>query len=435
MGMYGMLIEALLAINPAMKIVGFTATDFRLDSGLLTEGDGALFTDVIIEISIKQLLDEGYLTPPVSKASLTQANLEGVKVTAGEFNAKQQGERFDQKEFLEAALDSDLPLLHDRCSIAAFCATLENARHVAEGLTARGIPCEVIDGEMPGDERDERLARYKSGALRAVASVGVLTTGTDIPRMDCILLFRATKSPGLYQQIIGRGFRVVYGEGHDLETREGRLNALRNGPKPNFLILDHGGNIQRHGAITHIQKPRKVEKGERRKVVKADVRICECCRSAWPLDIRICGTCGTEMVQERDATANLEIEASGESVLGTPFSRGEAPQWFDVEDVRYYRHSKPEALDSLRVTYYCGIMQFNEWIHLDRLNGSYLKKNALAWWNRRAPGGRQNPAGLNEAMEWVGYLARPTRVLVRKNEKFFEVQSYEFAEQLKLMEA
>lgn len=422
MGMYGKLLTALLEINPAMKICGFTATDYRLDGGRLTEGNGKLFDDVIIDIPIKYLLDEGYLTTPIGKSQVAQANLEGVKRTGGEFNIKQMAERFNVEQFINAALDEDIPYLEDRNSIAVFCATLENANHVCDGMIKRGFPCEVIDGQMRADIRENKLQRFRSGELRALASVGVMTTGTDIPNMDAVVLFRATESPGLYQQIIGRGFRVMYADGFDLTTAEGRLAAIAAGPKPNFITLDHGGNIKRHGSIINIEKPKKREKGERRDPTpKAKIRICEKCRTAWLLDVKICGECKTVMVTERDSLANLTIQASEENVLGDLFLQGERAEWFAVDDVKYSKHEKAGGATSLKVTYYCGIMQFNEWVRIDLLRG---KK----WWDARAlrPALGPAPVNIDRAVDWAQYLEKPVKVQIIKKNQFYEVIRHEF---------
>lgn len=429
-GMYNELIAQLMEINPALKVCGFTATDYRLDSGPLT--DGKLFDDIIIEINIKTLLAEGYLTPPIGKQSLIQADMEGVKITAGEYNIKQMAERFDQLAFINKALDNDLQFLEGRRSIALFSATIENAKHLAAAMIARGIECEVIDGTMAAEQRDDILDRFRTYRLRAVASVGVITTGTDMPNMDAILLFRATQSTGLFQQIIGRGFRVIYGDGFDLATSEGRLSAIGNGPKPNFLVLDHGGNVERHGPITCIQKPEKREKGERRKVEKPKAKICEICRTAWPLEVTICGLCKHQMVSEKDAIANLNVEASGEEILGTPFSRSEAPQWFAVENVSYFRHIKAGAPDSMRVTYYCGIMQFNEWIALQSPYPG-IRHKALNWWNNRGGTpflGTQDDKKVTFALKNFNTLKKPLRILVKKKERFYEILQHDFHELL-----
>lgn len=423
MGMYGKLLSELMEINPRLKVCGFTATDYRADSGALTGGEDALFNDVIIEISIQELLEEGYLTPPIGKGQLIQADMKGVKIDSGtqDFNMQQMAARFGTDEFIKAALDNDMPFLEGRKSIAIFCPTVEIAERVADELTARGIACESLDGEMSKDIRRDKLERFRNYQLRALASVGVITTGTDIPNIDCLILWRAMAGSGLYKQIFGRGFRVMYTAGYDLETREGRLNAIKFGPKPNFLILDHGGNLERHGAITHVSRPEPREKGERRKIIPSKVRICEACRTAWPLEVTICGLCETVLVNARDATASLSVEASDAEVMGTPFSRGEIAQWFNVDEVRYSRHQKAGKPDSLKVTYYCGILQFNEWIAIEA-----KLANTKKWWGARtmAP----YPETVMDALKVTKTLKAPLRVQVWKRKEFYEVLRYEFTE-------
>lgn len=423
MGMYGKLLSELLEINPRMKICGFTATDYRADSGALTGAEDSLFNDVIIEIPIQELLDEGYLTPPIGKGQLVQADMKGVKIDSGtqDFNMQQMASRFGTDEFIKAALDNDMPFLEGRKSIAIFCPTVEIAEKVAAELCARGINCESLDGEAKKDVRRDTLERFRSYQLRALASVGVMTTGTDIPNIDCLILWRAMAGSGLYKQIFGRGFRVMYAPGHDLETREGRLDAIKYGPKPNFLILDHGGNLERHGAITHVSRPEPREKGERRKLEPAKVRICEACRTAWPLEVTICGLCETVLVNARDATASLSVEASNADVMGTPFSRGEVAQWFNVDDVKYSRHIKAGKPDSLKVTYYCGILQFSEWIAIEAMFTQTRK-----WWGARSMAAY--PETVLNALKHTKDLKKPLRVQVWKRTEFYEVLRYEFTE-------
>src|SRR5690606_6516527 len=104
-------------------------------------------------------------------------------------------------------------------------------------------------------QRDELLADFKAGRIRALTNVNVLTTGFDTPGIDLIAFLRPTQSTGLYVQMAGRGTRPIYGEGFDLTTAEGRLAAIEAGPKRNALVLDFGGNVVRHGPIDAIVAP------------------------------------------------------------------------------------------------------------------------------------------------------------------------------------
>jgi DNA repair protein RadD len=297
-----------------------------------------------------------------------------------------------------------------------FCATIENAEHVAEAMCARGIYTETVDGKMPKDVREDKFERFRTGKLRGLASVGVMTTGTDIVSIDCIVLLIATKSPGKYQQIIGRGFRVDYADGYDIETKEGRIAAIANGNKPNFLTICHGGNIERHGPIINVTKPQSRKKGQRQAAPKPLARICEVCRTANTLEALSCIICGTELKIERDPTASLSLHASDADIMGTPFSRGEAAEWFDVDDVRYSRHTKGDS-EMLKITYYSGIMQFDEYKFISWFG---------EWWAARSE--LPKPKSVHDALKWIETLKKPKRVQVRKKGKFYECLRYEFDE-------
>ena len=95
--MYRKFLDGLKCRNPLLKVIGLTATPYRLDSGLLHEGDGAIFTDIAYEVSVRDLIDEHYLSPLVSKRMATQLDVSGVGTRGGEFIAKD----------LEAAIDQD----------------------------------------------------------------------------------------------------------------------------------------------------------------------------------------------------------------------------------------------------------------------------------------------------------------------------------------
>ena len=419
-GMYGKFIADMKAINPNVRFVALTATDYR-STGLLTEGDDRIFTDVVYEIQAKYLIDDGYLTPPIGKHLKSQADMTGVKMLGDDFNQKQMAARFSKLEFIEAAIAEDLPYLEGRKSIAIFCPTIEIADHVAICMNKHGITCEAMHGDMTddflnnkNDIRTDKLRRFKSGELRSLSSVGMITTGVDVPTIDCLILFFATESAGLYEQVLGRGFRVVYADGYDLDERDGRLSAIANGTKPNFMVLDHGGNIERHGGVTNIQKPQRREKGQRKPLPKAKIRVCEVCRTANTLEALNCIVCGSELKIERDPTKSLSITASDADIMGSPFSRGEVAEWFDVDDVRYMHHVKSSG-DSLRVTYYSGILQFDEYKAISWIDG---------WWRGRTD--IPVPRSVASALEYSGELKKPSRVMVRKKGKYFEVLKYEF---------
>ena len=266
--MYRRFLDTLARINPQLKVIGFTATPYRTGSGMLHEGKGALFTDIAYEVSVRQLIDDGFLCPLVSKAAETRLDVSGVGSRGGEFIPGQLQAAVDLPEITEAAIDEVVRLGSDRRSWLAFCAGVEHATHVAEAIRARGFTAATIFGDTPKPERDRIIAAFKRGEIRALASMGVLTTGFNAPGVDLIAMLRPTKSTGLYVQMAGRGTRLAPG-------------------KADCLVLDFAGNVARHGPIDAV-KPKRPGSGEG----DAPVKVCPDCQSILATAVRVCPDCG-----------------------------------------------------------------------------------------------------------------------------------------------
>lgn len=172
-GSYRTLIKGLKEINPRLRVIGFTATPYRMKSGHLI-GANTLFTDIIDEIDVVSLIEAGYLCPLVSKSSVTQADLSNVHTRGGEFVQGEAEKAFDIDELTKAAIDEMDRFCVDRKSIIVFCSGVEHSRKVALAMSERGIPTESISGETPPMVREDTLNRFKTGQLKAVTNCDVL---------------------------------------------------------------------------------------------------------------------------------------------------------------------------------------------------------------------------------------------------------------------
>ena len=402
--MYRRLITELQQINPRMKVIGFTATPYRLKTGVLHEGKHALFTDIAIEISLAELLMAGHIAPLVSKASAVQADLSGVRITAGEFNAGDLEREMDKEALTRAALDEVFRLAGDRRSWLVFCSGIKHAGHVRDAIRARGATAEMVSGDTPPEERDAILQGLKQGRIRAVTNCGVLTTGFDAPNIDLIVLLRATTSPGLYLQILGRGMRTFPG-------------------KENCLVLDYAGNIERHGPVTHVKPPRaSVSRGLRPERQEKTCLICPKCRMASPLGAKECGECGyvfPEREMVKHGTQASELEVMPTAVTAT------TAEWVEVESIRYLRHEKPGKIASLRVEYQAGLERYSEWVCLGHPPGFALGK-ARDWWKARSSA--PPPDNIGTAVMVAPGLKTPRRIQVKRDGQFWKVIGYEFRE-------
>lgn len=389
--MYRRFLDALQAINPALKVIGLTATPFRTGSGMLHEGKDALFTDIAYEAPVRDLIDAGYLSPLVSKQPNTRLDVSKVGTRAGDFIARDLAAAVDQDATTRAAVTEIITHGKDRKSWLAFCSGVDHARHVAEEFTCQGITCRTIFGDTPKEERDAIIAAFKRGEIRALASMGVLTTGFNAPAVDLIALLRPTKSAGLYVQMVGRGTRLAP-------------------DKENCLVLDFAGNVRRHGPIDLVRPKRPGDGGGG----EAPTKVCPECDSIMALSATECPDCGYVFPAREVKIAST---AATLPVLSPKV------QWLPVHGVSYSRHDKRGGLPSMKVTYSCGLKSYNEWVCV--AHQGYARQKALEWWRKRAPGCPM-PRTVDDAIAQAGQLARPTAISVRPSGRFLEISAYRF---------
>jgi len=389
--MYRRFLDALKAINPALKVIGLTATPFRLDCGMLHEGKNALFTDVAYEAPVQDLIDAGYLSSLVSKQPATRLDVSKVGSRAGDFIQRDLAAAVDQDAITRAAVTEIIEHGRDRKSWLAFCSGVEHARHVAEEFDRQGIICRTIFGDTPKEQRDAIIAAFKRGEIRVLASMGVLTTGFNAPGVDLIALLRPTKSAGLYVQMVGRGTRLAPG-------------------KENCLVLDFAGNVRRHGPIDLVRPRRPGDPGGG----EAPTKLCPECDSIIALSVTECPDCGyvfpAREVKIAPTSATLPVLSP-------------KVQWLPVHGVSYSRHDKLGGQPSMKVTYSCGLKSYSEWVCIE--HQGYARQKAAEWWRKRAPG-CPAPLSVDEAILQAGQLARPSAISVRPSGRYVEVSGYRF---------
>lgn len=395
-GMYRRFLTQLKEINPHLKVIGYTATPYRTDTGRLDEGEDRLFDAVAHEVPILPLIEQGYLCPVVPKATTTQFDLSRVGTRGGEFIAGQLEAAVDDDETTTAAVDEIVAAGEDCGSWLVFCAGLSHARHVRDEIRKWGISCEMVTGDTPGPERDRLLREFKSGKLRALTSVGVLTTGFDAPGVDLIALLRPTQSLSLHVQMLGRGTRTAPG-------------------KDACLVLDFAGNTMMHGCLDQIDGRRKKDKSDD-EPGNAPAKTCPACQTIVPASTREC-ECGHVFPPPKPKLSSVSITAP---LLSTQIK----PEWIDVQAVRYVRHTKEGKPDSLAVIYQCGLVQHREWVCIEHTG--YPRQRAADWWQKRAPG-RPVPNTVAEALEHADTLPAPAAISVKSSGKYIEISGVRFS--------
>ena len=256
------------------RVIGFTATPYRMGQGYLTDGEG-LFNALISEVSVLDLQNMGYLAKLRSKGTFTKLDCSDLHLRGGEFIESEIQEKFDTYDTNEAIAEEIIKTAgyYGREHILIFCGGVEHAKHVAEILSEKGMKAMDINGSMSIEDREDILYQFTHGAITALTNTQLLTTGFDYPDIDMICMLRPTMSPGLYSQELGRGLR------------------LKNGINKDCLVLDFAGNVQRHGPLAYVAPPSK--KSEGRSGV-APCKECPECLEIVPASASVCPACGYE---------------------------------------------------------------------------------------------------------------------------------------------
>ena len=265
---YARFINDMQQCNPQVKVVGLTATPYRLDSGMLHEGKDRLFDGIAHDIPVADLMEKGFLCPVISKGGLRQIDLSGVQKRGGEFVEADLARAASDPELVAATVTEIVTLGADRNGWLVFSSGVEHARMLAEGIREYGHSVGVVTGDLGSTERAQILSDFKAGRLRCIVNCNVLTTGFDAPNVDLVAIVRATASTGLYVQIVGRGTRL-------------------HKDKENCLVLDYGENVARHGFIDQIKPKRASGSGDG----EAPVKACPSCQTYLPTAVRVCPKC------------------------------------------------------------------------------------------------------------------------------------------------
>ena len=405
-GMYRRFLGDLQAENPKARVVGLTATPYRTGDGSVC-GPDKLFQAICYEAQIPRLIIGGYLSPVTSKAAESSCDTSGLHVRGGEFVQGGMEQLFDG--VVREAVAEIVSKTRDRRSIICFASGVGHAEHVASEIErVSGERVGLVTGGTPPLERSCHLSAFKSGSLRWLINVDVLTTGFDAPNIDAIAVLRATCSPGLFAQICGRGFRLSPG-------------------KINCLILDFGGNVERHGALDDADYGKK-PKQERESSGDAPTKRCPNCEAELSIQAREC-ECGFIFPREQGPRHG---DKAAEAAL---LESMEPPKTWIVEGVSMQVWtSKRSGTRTLRVDYECQPSEgggnlsahvISEWVCLE--HEEYAGKRAAKWWRDRC----LTPAeSIEHAVElWnAGAVATPRSIQTKREGKFYRVVGYDLDE-------
>jgi DNA repair protein RadD len=398
-GRYRRFLADAATVNPNVRTIGLTATPFRLKTGMICTSDHFL-NQVCYEVGVRELIHDGYLSPLLTKEGSKKADTSGLHVRAGEYVTCEVEELMDQDDLVESACAEIIQYTADRKAVLIFATSIKHGRHIVGVLGKNyGVECGFICDKTPDKERKILIERFKTGKLKYLCNINVLTMGFDAPIVDCVALLRPTISTGLYYQMVGRGFRLHPG-------------------KENCLVLDFGGNVLRHGPVDQLQIE-LFDRGDG----DAPIKQCPRCNEMVAAGYMTCPACDYKFpppeLSTHEPTATSAGILSGQSI----------DTEYEVHDVIYRVHTKrgadPDAPKTLRVDYRLGLDHWqSDYICIE--HDGYARQTAVNWWKQRSPD--PVPKSAEHAVEIAegGGLAFPKKITVRSTsgEKFDRIVDY-----------
>jgi DNA repair protein RadD len=280
----------------AVPFIGLTATPWA-------KGLGKNYDDLLMPVSIQELIGEGYLCPFRIFAP-PPPDLGNVRISKGDFHEGDLSEACDTKELVADIIKTWFERGEGRPTLC-YGIDRKHAQHLEERFAEAGVRVEYIDCDVKMYAREEIFERFRSGETKIISNVYTLDTGLDLPNIGCIIDARPTRSRIRFVQTIGRGLRPAEGKDH-------------------LVVLDHAANHRRLGLVTDIGCG-ELDKGEGGRAYDRDGRVavpviplCPDCNCVLPPRARECPACGFVIL-----AVTPFIEKDGELVeLGSGDSAG-----------------------------------------------------------------------------------------------------------------
>lgn len=403
-GNVGMFRKIIAALNPG-KVMGLTATPYRLDSGRLDEGKDRLFDEVVFEFGLLEgiawrgLNGERLLLPLIAKRTAAAIDVAGVRVRGGDFVEADLAARANTSALVEAATLEILRYSAGRLRWLAFCCGVDHAEHVADALARLGVNAVAVTCRSSPEERREAIAAFREGRLTCLTGCAVFTTGFDVPAVDLIAFLRPTWSTSLYIQMAGRGTRWAAG-------------------KANCLVLDFARNVARLGPVDdpfEDDGEREDPEKERRRRVQ-EMKACPKCETYLLQTAEVCPECGHVFVMEKPRPARHEAVAGNLPVMSTEV------QWRRVTRMLVAEHLNRVGDASVRIAYLTADgtadgTWVRKWLAFDHPRASFYARRDWRRFGGRAP----EPRSTAEALRRRAEIAVPDAICVGHKGRFLDV--------------
>lgn len=270
--------------NPKTKVVGFTATPFRHNGYIY--GKDKFFTNPCYERGLSFFISRGYLVHPIAKNPDFKIDTSKLRVVRGEYKQEDIDAQTMNIALARDQVIDALNRMHDRKKVVWFCSSINHAELIKDLLIKENEPALSVHSKMSWDDRDFAMDQFENKDVRHLTFVSVISEGVDIPKIDCVVLMRPTRSPVMMIQTCGR--------------------ALRPYPeKDSALILDYANVI---GTLGSLEDPVINKKGKGGKGEAPPLKSCPECRTYVPPRAMSCPQCGFNWPKAEATKLNLTAD-------------------------------------------------------------------------------------------------------------------------------
>ncbi len=268
--------------------LGVDATPERADGKGLGRHASGVIDEMVVGVSMRGLIQCGYLTDYRIFAPPSDMDLSRVAVgRTGDYSLPQLTAAARKSRIVGDVVDHYTRIAGGKLGVT-FVTDVQTASDLAAAYVAAGVPARAVSAKTPDRERHESTEMLARGDLKQLVNVDIFGEGYDLPAIETISMARPTESFSLFAQQFGRSLRPMEGKDH-------------------AIIIDHVGNVQRHGLP---DRPRAwtLDDRERRYGVKdldlLPVRTCRQCLAVYESFDRDCPYCG--WVYKPDARGTIE---------------------------------------------------------------------------------------------------------------------------------
>lgn len=400
---YKNVIDKMRQVYPEMRLLGVTATPYRLTHGYIygkkhRPGAANWFNKCHYEIGINTLISDGFLVPYRAKEA-EKIDLSGVgKKSTGDYNETDIETEMTKPIHLESIIHAYREHGEGRQHVVIFAVSIKHAEMINNMLVNNGYNTGIVHSKMSKPERADTLQKFDTGQLEFIVNVNVLTEGWDSTAVNLIMLCRPTLSAALYVQMVGRGLRLHEG-------------------KKDCLILDFSGNCSRHGDPSAPLVTWAGSKGDKEQGMP--LKECPECGCFSPVVSRSCEYCGYEFSEEEETQVNAALA----------FKKLDwGPKAYTIQNYKIEDYISQRGNRMLKLTLICGENILNSITvnHFLDFNGAswYGLNKARGFW--REYGSGEVPESVTEACErFRGAVTIPKKAIIKKDGKYWELVRFD----------